>query len=584
MTSIRSLLDNFGPPPREICLDWAYQIHFNTARQADDTELCEATDTSCGPLDSEASWTSLEVRADGSLRLDRLTASMARQALNELQQWSGCAMPDRESVQDEARDSSNREIELSVETIGAGSTLDQGSSNCEPSQGHAIRKRNVQRRAIWLTKRRSHLTAAATVLAVAVTVACLWTSENGAPPAATSQSAKPERPVHRATPAKSQHATHDEAVDIDGDFLTTRDNAALDDDWTTSAAWTSDVLGAEASQPMDRNRSATPTPLDLSVPPSLLAQPRDAFLTLPAVPSTASPESHNQQQSSELHAEAGRSAHATSAEELPALPVEDVMSQVVSAVAKADRPQDTALSRDAPAEAVASAEPTEENIASEGGNTPHQPPLMLTRDKNVVRVQVPRHVRRLREPHWTAHVEPAEGFVCEPATAQIVDARTGAQWRVYSEDAQSPRACLIVSVRRSGRDLALEWSLRGSAEDLPLVHLPVARPWLDALSAQLKLTTVTLHDVANASSQQVPRELRAFAQNQRQRARQQLTVAERLLTLLADVEHLASLLDDELLCHAELRESASGPLLAAYGSCDLEAANADESLAPAKQE
>jgi hypothetical protein len=61
-----------------------------------------------------------------------------------------------------------------------------------------------------------------------------------------------------------------------------------------------------------------------------------------------------------------------------------------------------------------------------------------------------------------------------------------------------------------------------------------------------------------------------LARNQRKLATQQLALTERLLTLLAEIDRLATLLDGEVLCHAELCEIEDGPALISFGTCEAE--------------
>jgi hypothetical protein len=162
------------------------------------------------------------------------------------------------------------------------------------------------------------------------------------------------------------------------------------------------------------------------------------------------------------------------------------------------------------------------------------------------------------------------------------DSHIAAEWRIYDRAAKSPRACIIVNVRpRSGRDFGLEWSVRGGAEYLPELRLPLARNRLDALAVQLKVTAGSLQAFVDAPSTNVPREMRSLVQQQRQYARQQIKTAERLLTLLAEGDRLGGCIDGELLAHAEVREGEGGRLLLGYGSCENQAAVSDDADSPA---
>lgn len=577
MASIRVLLDTFGPPPEEICLDWACQIH-TAAQCAVVVEPAPgAFEAAPHCVPDETDWTSLEVADDGCLQLDGLTAAMASRALEELRSWLAREAPGSDRFRDAQGGSTDREMALSEETLGASARVDLPAPDCEFRRSHATGRRCVRSRLSWFKERRSRLTAAAALLgssAAILIVAYGWIAEEHSNAASVTELASSTAGSDDASLANSG-SQDDSAHVVEDDYLAAPHDQAFEGDWTTSAELTSQALGAVASQHDDEGTSRQAVAIPLTVPPSLSSQWSEATPgPLAASQGMSSPPDDSARSPTTANSVDNRQ-EAIDAQPAPALEVGDVLSQVASAVAKAEAQPAGERDADMIPESGADAEVatgTGSPSGTDQTDQTHQSPLMLTRGASSLVSPVPRGTaRRAREPRWTARIEVADDFVCEPAALQTLDARTGAQWRIYDKEAKSPRACIIVSVRqRSSRDASLEWSLRGGADDLPGLHLPVARKWLDTLSAQLKVTAASLRGITDVPTQNVPKELRSLAQNQRQLARQQLAVANRLLTFLADLDRLASLLDDELVCHVELRDGDGGPLLLAYGTCEAE--------------
>lgn len=546
MASIHRLLDTFGPPPREICLDWAYQIQA-AAASAEATEPAgvdsqASSKAARNAAAGEPDWTALEVAEDGLLELDGLTASMARQALAELGGWMSGQASGEAPLSSAALETQTREIEPAADTFRASASLDLGGSDREACQPLATRKRVSRETASWLEDRRRRLTAAALLAAAATIVTGVWMAEDFSAPPKIAEQASSTADSHNTQQAASSSLAESPGS-ADTDLSPAHDDEALEGNFTTSEELTGQALQAFAATAAATDPVRGPAAPDLSLAPSLAAMPAKPIESA-AGPSANAP----------AEPVAARDAGAQQdAQQDASIAISDVMSQVASAVAQAD--------------SQSSDNPVPEAV--DEADSARQPALMLTRDANPLRIRVARGLaKRSRSLHWTARLELPEEFICEPPAAQPVEPSAAAQWRIYDKEAKSPRACIVVSVRqRSGRELDLEWSLRGSSEDFPLLRLPVAPKWLDGLSAQLKITAAALRAAIDAPSPKVPKEMRALVQNQRQLARQQLAVAERLLTLLADIHRLASLLDDELLGHAELRASDSDELVVAYGSC-----------------
>lgn len=578
MASIHRLLDTFGPPPREICLDWAYQIQAAaTSAEAADAALLSSSAGSKAAHEASADapdWTALEVAEDGTLQLDRLTASMARQALAELGGWLSGHASGEAPLSSAALQTQTREIEPAADMFRASASLDLGRSDREACQPLANRKRVSREKASWLEDRRRRLTVAALLAAAATLVTGVWIAEDFSAPLNIAEQASSTAGSHNAQQAGSSSLAESPAI-ADTDLSPAHDDEALEGNFTTS-----EELTGQALQAFDVTVAATapisaPAAPDLSLRPSLAAKPIESDVG-PSANEPAEPVAAADAPSASAVASQAESAAAgtvdtqQNAQQDASIAIGDVMSQVASAVAQAE-----SQSSDSPAP-----EAVDETDAA------HQPALMLTRDANPLRIRVARDLtKRSRNLRWTARLELPEEFICEPLGAQPVEAAAAAQWRIYDKEAKSPRACIVVSVRqRSGRDLDLEWSLRGSSEDFPLLQLPVAPKWLDGLSAQLKMTAAALRGAIDAPSPKVPKEMRALVQNQRKLARQQLAVAERLLTLLADIHRLASLLDDELLGHAELRATDSDEIAVAYGSCITPAPSAPSAVKTADRD
>lgn len=527
MTTIQALLNEFGQPPPRVAMDWACQIR--SARTHAHAQITTGED---------ATWTNLDVGHDGLLELNDLTPDMAQQALIALGEWS------------------NETLRPSF-----------GVDTHETSAPRQLRRPPSPR---TTTRRRSLTVRAAASVCLLVLGALFFSYLRDAPNVTADQGLNTlSQPPPGHTPA-----TFDEAITIESDARASSNGLALEQ--------STDPV-ADALAHIDTELGVLPRQDALnSLPLSASLQPPDAIANATSAPTKSDTISPGVEVVPTVDGNASASS-VTNTGSPSALP--DVMKQVNAALEEAaSQPSFNAASN-----SQANNSQTNNQASNGAGHTPasrsegsvanhtdanpdvlRQPAIMLTREMTHHHHELPKSwLRRPREPYWSVALEASEGFVIEPATPQELPPRSQATWRVVDQQAKSPRAFVIVNVfNRGKREAALDWQVRGGAEDLPQLQLPLARRWLDPLAAQLQLSARQLRAQLENSQSNFRPAPRQFSREQRRLAHEQLLLTDRLIEIIADVDRLATLLDSEIIGSAILRSEAGGKPLLAYGELD----------------
>ncbi len=163
-----------------------------------------------------------------------------------------------------------------------------------------------------------------------------------------------------------------------------------------------------------------------------------------------------------------------------------------------------------------------------------------------------------KEPVWRLRLTAVDGFVVSPAAEQSLDSRGVIAWSVHEETAESPRTKIIVQVRQAGgRKGDLAWRVLGSADDIPTLGLPLNRKWLEPLHASLRRFAQSLLITQDQLLQQsrqsgLPSNVRTALSNRRQWANQQSKLLDRSNSVIAEVNRLVGLLDNQFEVTGEL--------------------------------
>ncbi|MCC6509493.1 MAG: hypothetical protein IT423_10320, partial [Pirellulaceae bacterium] len=490
-------------------------------------------------------WTSLQVQVDGRLDLSELTAELAQAALSDLQLWlqpAGVLRAPSGTAED-------KQARLDL------NDNDDRDSAVDPSRTHA-RIRPKQRR----PSRHPATVKILVGVSIAVVVGTL-----GA--------------ICFAPPKRSQSAPH-AVVDVNPKHATDQRKNAPEEvvrypelDLSSSVP---SVPPVPSSVPLlEALTDLEPSPSSLStLSPSLSPglSPRlsvteasdaqtpdgktpDALGTNSAigVDGTSSAKAADVTSTDSSRGSSARAAVTSRMVEGQA-GVTDVMLQVTQSLEQAQRAaeQPTLPST----ETVSTAESTQ-------APAPTKPTWVLARDNLYSRYFPPKDQQpKARAYTWSLCIQELEGMVIEPAAAQQLETRSMVQWRIFDAADKSPRACLIVqAMQRGGRDAAVDVLLCGGAEDLPELRVPLGRKWLDPLKLQMQSVTLQSRMVIDQlSNSDLPQELRSQAAQYRKLLGAQIKLSQRLVTVMADLDRLAGLVDGQIMCEAEIvGDSAAEP-------------------------
>lgn len=536
MPSVRELIQRFDVPPPTIALDWYHQIQAVLLRGEDASEPMGPS-PSAGP---EPQWMWVEVSDDGRLQLGSLETAAARQALSDLKPW--IAAPSDKANEDEASE------DKASEDVCRAHTSTHRSRN-----GTALK-----------TSHRNVIAAVSVVSAfvlLCVALAC-W------------QSATVESSV-LAHPQSDRNPKRDDASPSLHPNSAPEANRALETSQTIADMAfirSTDFLSGESIEPIppelarSADKALTRGTLSGMHPTAQLQPPN---YETPSSDSAVSSDRSitSQTQTSELEVQPLQTTSVGArAEDAPVL---DVMQQVAQALenAAADETTTGGASNSNALVAADSSADAAPDVADALQPGSQQPALELCREMTHHQHELPRGwQRRPRDPHWSISLELGEGFVLEPAAIQELSSRAHSTWRIYDETSKTPRACLIAKIyNRGNRDAGLTWQLRGGAEDLPQLLLPLERKWLDPLKAQLQNAAHAMRGQLETRPSNPGSSVRRLSPQQRRMVADQLELADRLVEVIADVDRLASLLDHEILCHATLRSEPGGRPLLVYG-------------------
>lgn len=184
-----------------------------------------------------------------------------------------------------------------------------------------------------------------------------------------------------------------------------------------------------------------------------------------------------------------------------------------------------------------------------------------------------------KDPTWRMRLDVSDGFVVEPSGIQLLSPLGSVHWLVYDSQAKSPRTRIIVQAQQAGgRKGDVQWRLFGNAEDLPALNLPLARQWLDPLRNRLKQFDQFIQLKRNellteGKRQGLSSNSRSLIGTQRKWADQQDKILKRCLIVIAETDRLVGLVDGQFQIHAQLQDGAgeNAPALLTYGSMEAQA-------------
>lgn len=536
------LLTEHGPPPREVCLEWAWQLR----------------ELSLNDLDRPAAWCDWAVDHDGRLQpaaqsrpqFDSSPTSPSSPTtigdlISQLLVWGGCV------------DSADRLEDLP-------SQLDQAIVEHEPTveqvqherRGLATAKSRTALKSERLEKRKPKLPVP---LAVTATLGVVLLSAGGLCwmlPGTTPKSAK-DKSIAEASRADSsrvisstqrREASDNSPAVADTANVADATNPADVPDLAEGLALSTD--GVPPDHPLDAVESMA---LDAASPLKGLGAvlPNSSALSVHSVDVAGAENSTVDQQANEAANDALNDATTSSApmpEQLGG-PAVDVLSELEKVAANAQRMEhETAVP----------------DTDQEAGNGTQPLQLATFPPSSTLRVPEGRALK-VRQPTWMLKLAPgreSQDLIVSPADAQRLSGRDVAQWRIELVDAKRPLTAVYITAQlQNPRSTTIRWQIAAVAEDAPNFQIPIDRSTLDALqqslnnmNQQLGLSIDQLKSYASAGT--LPTAVRSLVSRKRRDMESQLKVGQRFVQVVADANQLAGLLGRPLSVHARLTDAA----------------------------
>lgn len=209
--------------------------------------------------------------------------------------------------------------------------------------------------------------------------------------------------------------------------------------------------------------------------------------------------------------------------------------------------------------AAEAAQTEAELLATTAPHTEKTHPAILLNTFPMLQVQKLPSKLAVRAKHlgWTLRLEASDGFEIEPSVAQTIQGRDVASWTIREKDSPTPATLVRVDARQIGaRGTSIRWRIAAGAEDLPQIALPLAGTYLDTLQATLSQFDTRLRGhldrlAASTRSGSIPSELRGTLRAQQRYYEAQHELASRLLEVVAEANLIEGWMDGQLQVHAQ---------------------------------
>jgi hypothetical protein len=569
MVSAANWLDELGTPPREICLDWAWQIQ---SQYAENRPIFPGKSAA---LD----WQRIEVSCTGELLMPPDFQSLAPDArLQELLTWA---------ESDGGRTAMQVDHLAEVGSVDLAKQLSRLTASCTTSVAEPKRNAfDVQ----------SEPLPAAEVVESAVA---------GFPLRPLHGLQRPKRPRVKAQPshqlilAIKQHklvvsivsvclvlgciyaldfgsgelSTSPTTASLQGNAANPSEGAAdLELDETSALATIPEMPTFEVSEPRIEAVDSVTMP---SVSSSLIAG-LDRNANRNKGEAAAAMDVHERVTSGaakETNSESTVEGHPLESADALELKNRDVMQELEMITKSAEsKTHEADLDVSALKEGVGSGSANSDALHSDGL---HSEPLMLGTTPINQTLKLASKIKvRPRQPVWKIRLSVDDEFELLPEAMQVVSDRQITTWFVTDSDAESPKVRMVIQAQTvPGRQTALRWRVFVGAEDIPDLMLPLDKELLDPLLDRLRLYSQAAQREADHLKQlasMAERDGRAALSKQRTFLETQSKLARRLSTIVAEARLLDDLLRSQLTVHAKLLDGADSdlPALLQFGDPD----------------
>jgi hypothetical protein len=530
MINVQQLLDSHGPPPTEVCLDWAWQLlqvqesspAAQTPNGADWSHWCLTEDGRLKAFPGES--------AVGSDSPSNTAISPAAQqpslghSIAQLLDWAGAEWEhgaDRLSRETQFRafhqllagcratEPIGTEPIRSVPTVTPLTTAAKVGRLASTANAVGKRKSSIPRKQPAKAPSRIRHFAIGLAVPLALTLCGLyWFSSNSDGP---SPASKPDSSSSNSSSSRMVVAEEDA-------FQAAADEEPLDADLVVSSTAEYDPGPSQASSQWSPSASLA------TIADSLVESGSDT---------------------------SGDSAVTDSPDREP----------------PRDPSQGDGLLSDEVGELLRSAEPTEPMIRDIALETESilntKIPAQLVATDQMLQLQRLPERMRVREPYWQLRLVVSDHWTIQPQEPQGLSEKAVVRWTLLPQDVdgRDPQEVVqvLVQAQLSPRSPDLRWSIAAQLPELPSILVPLDAKKLDAMLVtlmQFQQRTSTAIDLAKAQSGQpgLPRPLRSSLLNQRKALEAQSKLLEQLQRLVADAGSIASRLGESIEVHGQLTD------------------------------
>lgn len=203
-------------------------------------------------------------------------------------------------------------------------------------------------------------------------------------------------------------------------------------------------------------------------------------------------------------------------------------------------------------------------------------PLVLKTTPTVQVQKLPAKLSlRPRQPVWRIAIAVDEGFSVSPTEPQTLTEREYATWIITDDDDKPLHTNIVLQVQMSsGRQAALKWKIVAATEDFPNLSIPLGEkillPLIERLRMFTQMATQEGERMKQLTASGISGELRTVVNKQRAEIEAQGKLAGRLLTFVASAHQLESWLHGQVTVFAELRDGAEtdADLVLQFGDLD----------------
>jgi len=555
--TIEKLIDDLGPPPAEVAVDWACQLLEGISEQDESNDPVET-----GVPD----WAEIQVDSEGRLVADSITPAVARAAIGDLLAWSGStddevhwrATSDSANTNSFADIASMRRAVLQraqelTKHAAAITAVNNKSASTVPIRAASGVKRSTRssrrtgngtdspkRSSAW---KGLALGVPATLLVV-LGFWWMWPSSEESNTAAVSDGAR----MQSANDAEgngglSGRKLPDQEDDVSaGPLQTTKTN----DSGVLSS--TSDVAEITALEDLSGFATDPALPTDQDEPRAESTEGPAKELT-PGTPNALETLNGAPTLKDSSQTQEGVSDDASDVSEI------DVTAQLQQLV-------------DSTRGDEADSETTLEVHSKSAAGVANQPALALAvfPSKQTMELSLDKAIR-LRKPALNIELRVADAVKITPENAQVVTSSQPTFWSITSDESDEI-GIRVAAKLTGGRRPRILWQIAGVPTQLPAFSLPLSKQYLNRgqdllarLRSQLNLGIESLRQ------SNVPSELRSLVNARRQAAERQLKLCESYLSVFVAASRIVGLMDGQIEVHGSLfDEAADGqPAISIFG-------------------